>query len=109
MAIHLALGVIFTGVTVYVLVLYGVALFEPEQLSGGTNRWGYVDNGTSPIAFALLFFVGFACFSWVGFAEDMRFLRRKSRYENGEAPEKTELNPPDPARRHRKGRRSRSS
>jgi len=103
-AIHLAMGLMFTGMSVFVLAICGMALLESGGSSGGTNRWGYRDN-MSPIAFGSLFFIGFAWFSWMGFAEDLKFLRKK----HAEAPNKTKLSSPDPTHHHRKGRRSRRS
>lgn len=104
MAIHLAMGIIFTGLSVYVLVQRGVSMFELGGSSVGKNRWGYADS-LGPIAFGYLFVVGFACFSWMGFAEDLKFLRKKS----AETPDRTKLSSPDPTPRRRKERRSRRS
>ena len=103
MIIHLIIGVIFSGLSIYVLVRQGFGILSSGYISSYPNYRGYRDIGGAGCA--LIVFLVAAGFGWWGFAEDLKFLRKK----NAEAPEESQLSSPDPTPRRRKERRSRRS
>lgn len=88
MAAHLALGLTFLTMLMCFLFLGEMRyFFVLKGLFSDSSRLREIDESTANLVFVLLFCGIGGCFSWMGFIQDLKLLRRKSPCENMESPD----------------------